>query len=91
MTNVGIAAMKGSYAGKLKLEDKRPPEHYKMIVDAKGKQGCVRGAGDDARAVFAAAEAELKAQSQGKVARQDILINFWRYLMRLLSGRVTRP
>src|ERR1700682_39300 len=43
--NVGIAAVKGVYTGKLKLEDKRPPEHYKMLVDGKGKQGFMRGAG----------------------------------------------
>jgi len=129
--NVGVAAVKGSYSGKLKLEDKRAPEHYKMIVDAKGKQGFVRGAGtldleivaNDAGSTlvkysgdvqvggtlmqvgqrmiesaakmmlgqfFAAADAELKAQSQGKIARQGILINFWRYLMRLLRRSITR-
>jgi hypothetical protein len=43
--NVGIAAVKGTYSGKLKLDEKRAPEHYKMSVDGKGKQGFVRGAG----------------------------------------------
>jgi carbon monoxide dehydrogenase subunit G len=43
--NVGIAAVKGVYSGTLKLEDKRPPEHYKMIVDGKGKQGFIRASG----------------------------------------------
>jgi uncharacterized protein len=43
--NIGIAAVKGSYTGKLKLEDIRPPEHYKMVVDGKGKQGFMRGSG----------------------------------------------
>jgi uncharacterized protein len=43
--NVGVAAVKGVYAGKLKLADKQPPEHYKMIVDGKGKQGFLRGSG----------------------------------------------
>jgi uncharacterized protein len=43
--NVGVAAVKGTYSGKLKLEDKRPPEHYRMVVDGKGKQGFVRGSG----------------------------------------------
>ncbi len=43
--NVGIAAVKGSYSGKIKLEDKRPPEHYKMLVDGKGKMGFVKGSG----------------------------------------------
>jgi uncharacterized protein len=43
--NVGIAAIKGAYAGKLKLDEIRPPEHYKLIVDGKGKQGFMRGSG----------------------------------------------
>src|ERR1700739_4389914 len=43
--NVGIAAVKGVYAGKLKLDEIRPPEHYKMLVDGKGKQGFMRGFG----------------------------------------------
>src|SRR5215470_13147934 len=43
--NVGIASVKGVYTGKLKLEDKRAPEHYRMVVDGKGKQGFMRGSG----------------------------------------------
>ncbi len=123
--NVGIASVKGVYSGKLKLEDKRAPEHYKMQVDGKGKQGFVRGSGtldleaktpdetlvryagdvqiggplmqvgqrmiDSATKMmlgqfFAAAEAELKAHAVGQVARQGILLNFWRYLVRLVQS-----
>ncbi len=122
--NVGIASVKGVYTGRLKLEEKRPPEHYRMLVDGKGKQGFVRGsgtidlsAGDGGTIVrysgdvqvggplmqvgqrmidsaakmmlgqfFAAADAELKAAAAGKVARQGILINFWRYLVRLVRS-----
>jgi uncharacterized protein len=123
--NVGIAAVKGVYTGKIKLDEKREPEHYKMLIDAKGKQGFVRGSGTldlDAanpkttivkyagdvqiggplmqvgqRLVesaskmmlgqfFAAAEAELRAAAVGEVARQGILINFWRYLVRLFKS-----
>jgi uncharacterized protein len=43
--NVGIAAVKGVYSGKLKLEEKREPEHCRLTLDGKGKQGFVRGAG----------------------------------------------
>jgi carbon monoxide dehydrogenase subunit G len=43
--SIGIAAVKGVYSGKLKLEDIRAPEHYKMLVDGKGKQGFMRGSG----------------------------------------------
>jgi uncharacterized protein len=125
MVNVGIAAVKGLYSGKLKLEELRPPEHYKMLVEGKGRQGFMRGSGtldlearNSAQTVvkysgdvqiggplmqvgqrvidsaskmmlgqfFAAAEAELKAESTGKVARQGILLNFWRYLLRLIGA-----
>ncbi len=124
--NVGVASVKGIYSGKLKLEDKRAPEHYKMVVDGKGKQGFMRGSGtldleakdrnltvvkyngdvqiggplvqvgqrviDSAAKMmlgqfFAAADAELKAEAAGTVARQGIFINFWRWLVRLLSGK----
>jgi carbon monoxide dehydrogenase subunit G len=44
--NVGIAAIKGAYSGKLKLDEMlRPPEHCKIMVDGKGKQGFMRGSG----------------------------------------------
>lgn len=124
--NVGIASVKGVYSGKLKLQDKRAPEHYKMLVDGKGKQGFMRGSGtldleardrtttvvkysgdvqvggpliqvgqrviDSAAKMmmgqfFAAADAELKAEASGTVARQGILINFWRWIMRALFGQ----
>ncbi len=125
--NVGIAAVKGSYAGKLKLDEIRPPEHYKMLVDGKGKQGFMRGTGvldllprdgdpnqtvvkysgdvqlggplmqvgqrviDSAAKMlmgqfFAAAEAELKAEAAGAVARQGFFINFWRYLLNVIRS-----
>lgn len=127
--NVGVAAVKGVYTGKLKLEDKRPPEHYRMVVDGKGKQGFVKGSGtidltvkDGDQTVvkysgdvqvggplvqvgqrviesaakmmlgqfFAAADAELKAQASGRVARQGFLINFLRHLLRLIRSLFAR-
>ena len=43
--NAGVGAIKGSYAGTVKLEDQRPPAHYRMLVDVKGKTGFVKGEG----------------------------------------------
>ena len=43
--NVGLAAVKGVYQGKVKLDEMRPPSHYKMLVDGKGKQGFIKGSG----------------------------------------------
>ena len=126
---VGIAAVKGTYDGKLKIVDQRPPEHYRMMVDGKGRQGFLKGSGtldlapQDPRTTivkyagdvqvggpliqvgqrmidsaarmmlgqfFAAAEAELKAEATGTVARQGILLNFWRYLVRLIGSAFGR-
>jgi hypothetical protein len=39
---------------------------------------------------FAAADAELKAEAAGTVARQGFFLNFWRYLVRLASSIFTR-
>ena len=122
---IGIAAVKGAYTGKLNLEDIRPPEHYKMVVEGKGKQGFMRGFGtldlaakganettvvyngdvqlggplvqvgqrviDSAGKMlmgqfFAAAAAELKAEAVGKVARQGIMLNFFRWLFGMFRG-----
>ncbi len=129
--NVGIAAVKGIYTGRLRLDEIRPPEHYKMNIEGKGKQGFMRGAGtldlaphdgNIARTVvryagdiqvggtlvqvgqrviesaakmmlgqfFAAAEAELKAQAAGIVARQGFLINLWRYMLALIRSLFSR-
>ena len=127
--NVGIAAVKGTYTGKLRLEEVREPEHYKMIVDGKGRQGFMRGAGtldlapggpnqtivtyggdvqlggplvqvgqrviDSAAKMmigqfFAAADAELKAEAAGRIARQGFFLNFWRYLVRLVRSLFAR-
>jgi len=43
--NVGVAAIKGAYNGKVKIEDKRPPEHYRLTLDGRGRQGFIRGSG----------------------------------------------
>jgi len=43
--NVGLAAVKGVYNGKVKLEDLQPPQHYRMVLDGKGKQGFIKGTG----------------------------------------------
>jgi hypothetical protein len=43
--NVGLAAVKGVYNGKVKIAELQPPAHYKMLLDGKGKQGFIKGSG----------------------------------------------
>lgn len=38
---VGVAAIKGTFTGKIALEEKRPPEHYKLVVSGAGAPGFV--------------------------------------------------
>ena len=42
---VGVAAVKGVYNGKVKMEEIQPPFHYKLNLDGKGKQGFLKGSG----------------------------------------------
>ncbi|MGH7278047.1 MAG: SRPBCC family protein [Candidatus Rokuibacteriota bacterium] len=40
---IGVAAVKGTFEGKVRLTDKSPPESYRMAVEGSGGPGFVRG------------------------------------------------
>jgi len=40
---VGVAAVKGTFEGKVKLSDQKPPESYKLSVEGSGAPGFIRG------------------------------------------------
>jgi uncharacterized protein len=40
---VGVAAVKGTFEGKVRLFDKHPPESYRMAVEGSGGPGFIRG------------------------------------------------
>ena len=40
---VGVAAVKGTFEGKVRLSDKKPPDSYKLGVDGSGAPGFIRG------------------------------------------------
>jgi len=42
----GVGAIKGVFTGSVRLEDMRPPEHYRIVVSGKGAPGFLKGAGD---------------------------------------------
>ncbi|HMG33820.1 MAG TPA: carbon monoxide dehydrogenase subunit G [Blastocatellia bacterium] len=42
----GVGSIKGVFSGSVKLEDMRPPDHYRIVVDGKGQPGFLKGSGD---------------------------------------------
>ena len=42
----GVGSIKGVFNGTVRLEDMRPPSHYRIVVDGKGQPGFVKGSGD---------------------------------------------
>jgi len=40
---IGIAAVKGSYVGRVRLSDKQPPDRFTMHLEGKGAAGFVNG------------------------------------------------
>jgi len=42
----GVGSIKGLFNGTVKLEDLRPPEHFRMVVEGKGTPGFLKGTGD---------------------------------------------
>ena len=39
----GVGAIKGAFRGNVHLEDMRPPEHYRIVVEGKGLVGFAKG------------------------------------------------
>ena len=50
---VGVASIKGTYQGSVKLEAKSPPSSYRLVVEGKSKIGFLKGTSD-----FTLAESE---------------------------------
>src|SRR5919202_1500081 len=42
----GVGSIKGLFKGNVRLEEMRPPEHYRIVVDGKGQPGFLKGSGD---------------------------------------------
>lgn len=42
----GVGSIKGVFKGTVRLEEMRPPSHYRMAVDGKGQPGFVKGTGE---------------------------------------------
>lgn len=42
----GIGAIKGTFKGEVRLEEMRPPEHYRIVVQGKGAVGFAKGSAD---------------------------------------------
>ena len=42
---IGIAMIKGTFNGRVKISEKQPPERYKMLVEGSGPQGQISGEG----------------------------------------------
>ena len=41
-----VGSIKGVFDGKLRLEDLREPEHFRMVVEGRGAPGFLKGTGD---------------------------------------------
>ena len=42
----GVGAIKGAFKGEVRLEDMKPPEHYRIVVEGKGGVGFAKGSAD---------------------------------------------
>lgn len=42
----GVGSIKGIFNGTVRLQNLRPPEHFRLSVDAKGTPGFLKGTGD---------------------------------------------
>ena len=57
---VGVAAIRGTYKGKVRIADKQEPERYKLLVEGSGGPGFVRG------------EAQVELVDQGQSTQVNV-------------------
>jgi carbon monoxide dehydrogenase subunit G len=63
---IGVAGIKGSYVGKIRIEDKNPPESFTLQAEGKGGPGWVKGMAK--MKISPAGEgSEVHCESEGKV------------------------
>ena len=63
---IGVAGIKGSYVGKIRIEDKNPPESFTLQAEGKGGPGWVKGVAK--MKISPAGEgSEVHCESEGKV------------------------
>jgi len=46
LLKAGVGSIKGTFKGIVRLEDMRPPEHYRIVVEGKGAVGFAKGSAD---------------------------------------------
>jgi carbon monoxide dehydrogenase subunit G len=61
---VGVAAVKGTFEGKVRLSDKKPPESYRLHAEGSGSPGFVRA---DTLITFTPDDAATKVQYSADV------------------------
>jgi len=42
----GVGSIKGLFNGQVRMEDLREPEHYRLVIEGKGRTGFLKGSGD---------------------------------------------
>jgi carbon monoxide dehydrogenase subunit G len=77
---VGIAAIRGTYSGTVKLADEKPQDSYRLIVSGSGKPGSVQG---DAVMTLSEKDGGTLVTYQGEVKAQGAIA---RLGSRLLGG-----
>ncbi len=77
---IGVAAIRGTYQGKVKIEDKSEPSSYRMVVEGKGPAGQISGD----------AKIDLAEDGEGTIVNWTGNANVRGTLARV-GGRVMQP
>ena len=75
---VGVAAITGTYTGKVALKDKNYPDSFKMVVEGKGSGGSIKG---DALLTFTENNSETEVNLVGDVRVTGIVARVGQRLM----------
>lgn len=64
---VGVAAVRGTYKGEVRIEDKVSPERYRMSVQGRGGPGFVKGSATITISAVSDTESDVTVVGEGQV------------------------
>ena len=82
---VGIAAIKGTYQGRVEILDPNPPERFRMRVNAQGKGGFLKGEGE---ITLATVDAETTVSYSGETQVGGMIASLGQRMIQAATRRI---
>jgi carbon monoxide dehydrogenase subunit G len=86
-TKIAVSSIQGLFAGKIRIEEKRPPSSYRLVMEGQGRIGHVRGSGV---LTLAAEGASTKLSYQGEAHIGGLIASVGERMLDMTAKMMTK-